>query len=574
MKSLYDSWKSRELKIELIGDYLFQLKNDTSYRNYHLEIICSIINSFPLKSMVKYLNSLFSTIIMSFDTLDNTNLHFALQALLYCFRNINTDSILTFVTSKYFDMLTSKLSQSQKYLSQFFPLIMIICDTTITKKQNANVFKVLLSNIEIIMKSLESSNLEDVTKFIIQYLPLISKSFNGCVRDNGCLYFLYELICSKKLFSHLFQVFLRFFNINDVFYSEYYFDGIIAFQDDLGLAKRALILDLRLHENVLCTYLIGKIPIIDRMPQHLIDICIENTELYSIIMKIYRFYLPIPDLPHRLHGITNNNDKKDPLVNKITSFIQNQCIIHKGDLFSQPELLINMCILMHQGYEFDLPIEINYDNTDLYPYLIILIPHFDPFIKNENLEKLVYHYPPDDIAIWYKYNISDVVFRFGNEVFSKIYFKENTMIKKTNYLLESIKNENPKFQNEMKEEFERNSQAEIKDEGDPKNNENHERIEKWKCTKAPDFESNIFEAAAKGKLTSIIYLIANGTNVNERFPIFDKFDGWWMMDSTPLHFSARYGHLSVVEYLVYQKADINAKNANVEFLYLIGLLFI
>ena len=29
---------------------------------------------------------------------------------------------------------------------------------------------------------------------------------------------------------------------------------------------------------------------------------------------------------------------------------------------------------------------------------------------------------------------------------------------------------------------------------------------------------------------------------------------------TPLHYAAREGHLSVVEYLVNQKADINAKN--------------
>jgi len=43
---------------------------------------------------------------------------------------------------------------------------------------------------------------------------------------------------------------------------------------------------------------------------------------------------------------------------------------------------------------------------------------------------------------------------------------------------------------------------------------------------------------------------------------------------TPLHYAVREGHLSVVEYLVNQKADINAKNNSVEFLYLIGLLFI
>jgi len=87
-------------------------------------------------------------------------------------------------------------------------------------------------------------------------------------------------------------------------------------------------------------------------------------------------------------------------------------------------------------------------------------------------------------------------------------------------------------------------------------------MEKWKITKPPDFEENIFKAAAKGKLTTIIYLLANGNNINESFPN-DSYDGWYgLKNSTPLHFSSRYGHLSVVEYLVNQKADINSKDEN------------
>jgi len=43
---------------------------------------------------------------------------------------------------------------------------------------------------------------------------------------------------------------------------------------------------------------------------------------------------------------------------------------------------------------------------------------------------------------------------------------------------------------------------------------------------------------------------------------------------TPLHYAAQNGHLSVVEFLVNQKADINAKDTNVEFIYLIRLLLI
>ena len=43
---------------------------------------------------------------------------------------------------------------------------------------------------------------------------------------------------------------------------------------------------------------------------------------------------------------------------------------------------------------------------------------------------------------------------------------------------------------------------------------------------------------------------------------------------TPLHFSSEKGHLSIVEYLVNQKADINERVWNVDFLYLFILLFI
>jgi len=47
-----------------------------------------------------------------------------------------------------------------------------------------------------------------------------------------------------------------------------------------------------------------------------------------------------------------------------------------------------------------------------------------------------------------------------------------------------------------------------------------------------------------------------------------------MFNETPLHRASKNGHLSVVEYLITQKADINAKNNRIEFSYLIILLFI
>jgi len=150
---------------------------------------------------------------------------------------------------------------------------------------------------------------------------------------------------------------------------------------------------------------------------------------------------------------------------------------------------------------------------------------------------------------------------------------------------DAIKKENQRIEKVMKDEQERKEKTEeeriikekkLQEEQDRKNNEKqesnkkeederkikeeYESIEKWKTTKAPDFEGNIFEVAAKGKLKSIIYLLANGTKVNEWFSN-DNYDGWvGMQNSTPLHFSSRYGHLHVVEYLVNQKAVINSKD--------------
>jgi len=45
--------------------------------------------------------------------------------------------------------------------------------------------------------------------------------------------------------------------------------------------------------------------------------------------------------------------------------------------------------------------------------------------------------------------------------------------------------------------------------------------------------------------------------------------GW-----TPLDLASKNGHLSVVEYLVNQKVDMNTNDYHYVFLYLIGLLFI
>ena len=65
-------------------------------------------------------------------------------------------------------------------------------------------------------------------------------------------------------------------------------------------------------------------------------------------------------------------------------------------------------------------------------------------------------------------------------------------------------------------------------------------------------------------LPLLVYFIENGVDVNTKVE----------NDFSIIHIAASSGHLSVVEYLVNQKADINAKDNRVEFLDLIGLLFI
>jgi len=89
-----------------------------------------------------------------------------------------------------------------------------------------------------------------------------------------------------------------------------------------------------------------------------------------------------------------------------------------------------------------------------------------------------------------------------------------------------------------------------------------------------DFESDIFEAVTKGKITSVVYHLSHGINVNKKYESSIHIGGWQMENTTPLHFAARYGHISVVEYLLQHGADINAKGYNLGFLFLIEHLCI
>ena len=65
-----------------------------------------------------------------------------------------------------------------------------------------------------------------------------------------------------------------------------------------------------------------------------------------------------------------------------------------------------------------------------------------------------------------------------------------------------------------------------------------------------NFSTPLHNAANNGHLSVVEYLVNQKADINAK----DEYN------STPLHSAAQNGHLSVVEYLVNQKADINAQD--------------
>jgi len=76
----------------------------------------------------------------------------------------------------------------------------------------------------------------------------------------------------------------------------------------------------------------------------------------------------------------------------------------------------------------------------------------------------------------------------------------------------------------------------------------------------------LHRAAENGHLSVVEYLVNQNADINAQ--AYQRNIG------TPLHYAAQNGHLRVVEYLVNQKADINAKHHRIEFLHINILLFI
>ena len=73
-----------------------------------------------------------------------------------------------------------------------------------------------------------------------------------------------------------------------------------------------------------------------------------------------------------------------------------------------------------------------------------------------------------------------------------------------------------------------------------------------------DFESDIFLAVKKGKLSSIMYIIENEKNNTNKKAEKDY------NEEMLLHFACKYGHLQIVQYLIFNKTNIEAKNKNGE----------
>jgi len=231
-------------------------------------------------------------------------------------------------------------------------------------------------------------------------------------------------------------------------------------------------------------------------------------------------------------------------IDELNKFISVFSINHSDDFFS-----LNSHLLHEFTMQFE---EFKQDNQEMRVYINIL--------KQEKIEdkKIIeeLHQQMDRKEAEDQKRIEELMKRLTE---LEEYQQEMVWRKKEKEERRLQEEQEKKRREEEQRKREEQEQKE-KEEEERKQKEEFERNEKWKSTKAPDFEGNIFEAAAKGKLTSIIYLLANGTNVNEKYQN-DEYDGWGRMkNSTPIHFSFRYGHLNVVEYLVNQNADIDSKN--------------
>jgi len=79
----------------------------------------------------------------------------------------------------------------------------------------------------------------------------------------------------------------------------------------------------------------------------------------------------------------------------------------------------------------------------------------------------------------------------------------------------------------------------------------------WRTKKTNNFVDDIFKAAKEGNLFSMIFLVSNGICVNS---IDHSLNEYHDKKCTALHHAAFYNHLSVVEFLINNNANVNSLN--------------
>lgn len=90
---------------------------------------------------------------------------------------------------------------------------------------------------------------------------------------------------------------------------------------------------------------------------------------------------------------------------------------------------------------------------------------------------------------------------------------------------------------------------------------------KQKCIDIATFHRE----SCEGNIANIKMLVSEGYSVDSVYPY--ESEGFEMYTSTPLHWASQKGNILVVEYLIEQGANVNAKNKWLLLHFFLGLLF-
>jgi len=86
------------------------------------------------------------------------------------------------------------------------------------------------------------------------------------------------------------------------------------------------------------------------------------------------------------------------------------------------------------------------------------------------------------------------------------------------------------------------------------------KMEFKKLKQKPDnFEPDIHIASYNGNIETIVYMNNSGYSLESVFEKETIFDGWLMYQATPIFFAILKGNHNIVEYLIQNRANVNAK---------------